>query len=85
MLQVQYSGLNPGGAGLNHFTGHPLFQFTDTTLSDLLPRGVGFSLSCVTTALQSFLLKSPLHCSFEPSNTMVGGTLSQWNNRDKVS
>jgi hypothetical protein len=59
--------------------GHPTFQFADTTLSCLLPRGVGLSLSCVAICLmQLSLLKSPLVCSFKPSSTMVRGTLSQW-------
>jgi hypothetical protein len=51
----------PGEADLNHFTGHITFQFTDTTLSSLLTRGVGFSLSCVAVSLAKF----PLKVSFE--------------------
>jgi hypothetical protein len=38
-------------------TGHPMFQFTDTNLSGLLPRGVGFSLSCMAICLAKFPLK----------------------------
>ncbi len=37
------------------------------------------------SASRSFLLKSPLHCLFKLSNTMVRGTPSRWNNRDKAS
>jgi hypothetical protein len=37
--------------------GHPMFQFADTTLSGLLPRGVGLSLSSVAVCLTQFSLK----------------------------
>ncbi len=37
--------------------GHPTFQFADTTLSGLLPRGVGLSLSSVAICLTQFSFK----------------------------
>ncbi len=37
--------------------GHPTFQFVDTSLSSLLQRGVGLSLSSVAICLTQFSLK----------------------------
>ncbi len=44
--------------------GYPLFQFMDTTLSGLLPLGVGFSLSCMAISLAKFPLKVSLALLF---------------------
>ncbi len=43
---------------------HSPFQFTDTTLSGLLPWGVGFGLSCMAISLAKFPLKVSLALLF---------------------